>query len=248
MSPVQGRPTGPTAGYIAPFVIYVAMIALPLPPEILFPVRFVIVLAAILWLSRPYLSLKPSHTLASTVVGIAVFLLWIGPDVLFGTAYRHFWLFDNSIFGHAGSSLPPAAQRNPFFLAVRVLSSIALVPVLEELFWRGWLMRWLIHREFLKVPLGTYRAGAFWTFAMRFTSQSHRWEIRASIWWAFWIVALLFASEHGPYWDVGLLTGIAYNLWIIHTKNLADCILAHSITNLSLAIYVLIAGQWQYWL
>jgi uncharacterized protein len=214
----------PTLGYIAPFLIYVAMIALPLPPEILFPVRFIIVLAAIRWLSRPYLSLKTSHTLASAAVGLAIFLLWIGPDVLFGSAYRHFWLFDNSILGHAGRSLPPAAQRNPLFLIVRVLSSIALVPVLEELFWRGWLMRWLIHREFRKVPLGAYQAGAFW------------------------IVALLFASEHGPYWDVGLLTGIAYNLWIMRTKNLADCILAHSVTNFALAIYVLIAGQWQYWL
>jgi uncharacterized protein len=224
MSPARGHPGGATAGYIAPFVIYVAMMALPLPPEILFPVRFVIVLAAILWFSRPYLSLKTSHTLASVAVGIAIFLLWIGPDVLFGPAYRQFWLFDNSILGRAGSSLPPAAQRNPFFLTVRVLSSVALVPVLEELFWRGWLMRWLMHREFSKVPLGAYQAGAFW------------------------IVALLFASEHGPYWDVGLLAGIVYNFWIIRTKRLADCILAHSVTNLALAIYVLIAGQWQYWL
>jgi uncharacterized protein len=256
MSLAQGRPlgadaganTGATAGYIAPFVIYVAMIALPLSPEILFPVRFVIVLAAILWLSRPYLSLKPSHPLASAIVGIAVFLLWIGPDVLFGPAYRHFLLFDNSFLGHAGSSLPPAAQRNPFFLTIRVLSSIALVPVLEELFWRGWLMRWLIHREFLKVPLGTYRAGAFWTVGLSFASEHRRWHIKISIWWAFWIVAVLFASEHGPYWDVGLLAAIVYNLWIMRTKSLADCILAHSVTNLSLAIYVLIAGQWQYWL
>lgn len=214
----------PTAGYIAPFVIYVAMMALPLSPEVLFPVRFVIVLAAILLFSRPYFSLKPSHTLSSIFVGLAVFLIWIGPDAIFGPAYRHFWLFENPFLGHAGSSLPPAAQRNPLFLSIRVLSSVALVPVLEELFWRGWLMRWLINREFLKIPLGAYQAGAFW------------------------IVALLFASEHGPYWEVGLLTGIVYNFWIIRTRNLADCILAHSITNGALAVYVLSAGQWQYWL
>jgi uncharacterized protein len=224
MIPAPGRPPRPTAGYIAPFVIYVAMIALPLSPEVLFPLRFVIVLAAILLFSRPYLLLKTSHTLASTAVGIGVFLVWIGPDAIFGPAYRHFVLFDNSVLGHAGSSLPPVAQRNPFFLAFRVLSSVALVPVLEELFWRGWLMRWLINREFLKIPLGAYQAGAFW------------------------IVALLFASEHGPYWEVGLLAGLVYNLWIIRTRNLADCILAHAVTNGALATYVLIAGQWQYWL
>ena len=82
MSLAQGRPAGATAAYVAPFVIYVAMIALPLPPEILFPVRFVIVLAVILWLSLPYLSLKPSHTLASAAVGIAVFYTVVSRDNL----------------------------------------------------------------------------------------------------------------------------------------------------------------------
>jgi uncharacterized protein len=212
----------PSVAYIAPFLIYVAMIGLPLAPQILFPVRSVLVLAAILVLSRPYLSLRPSHTLASIGVGIAVFIIWVAPDKLF--AYRHFWLFDNSFLGHPASSLAPAIQQDSFFLVVRVFSSVALVPVLEELFWRGWLMRWLINRQFLKVPLGTYQTGAFW------------------------MVAVLFGSEHGPYWEVGLIAGIVYNLWIVRTKNLADCILAHAVTNGALAVYVLAAGQWQYWL
>jgi uncharacterized protein len=213
-----------TAGYIVPFLIYVAMIALPLPPQVLFPVRFVLVLAAILVFSRPYLSWKPSQTLASIGVGIAVFVIWVGPDLLFGRlfgqSYRHSWLF----FGGPSTSLSPQNEHNSFFLAIRVLSSVCLVPVLEELFWRGWLMRWFINQEFLKVPLGTYQVGAFW------------------------LVAVLFASEHGPYWDVGLLTGIIYNWWIVRTKNLADCILMHAVTNGALAAYVLAAGQWQYWL
>ena len=96
--------------------------------------------------------------------------------------------------------------------------------MLEEIFWRGWLMRWSIVRTFLAVRLGTYQATAFW------------------------LVAGLFASEHGPYWDVGLIAGIVYNLWLIRTGTLADCILAHAITNGTLAAYVLRAGQWQYWL
>lgn len=85
-------------------------------------------------------------------------------------------------------------------------------------------MRWWIDRNFLAVRLGTYQTTAFW------------------------VVAVLFASEHGPYWEVGLQAGIAYNLWLIRTGNLADCILAHAVTNGTLAAYVLAAGQWQYWL
>ena len=217
-------PANPTAAYIAPFLVYVGMIALPLPPHVLFWVRFFVCSALILWLSRPYLSFRPSYALTTIAVGIAVFPIWIGPDVVFGPAYRHLFLFDNSVLGHPQSSLAPNLQRNLPFLTIRMLSSFALVPVLEELFWRGWLMRWLIDRDFLKVPLGTYRAGAFW------------------------IVAVLFASEHGPYWDVGLITGIIYNLWVVRARNLADCILAHAVTNAALGVYVLVAGQWQYWL
>lgn len=212
-----------TVAYVAPFLTYVAMFAIPLRPELLHPIRFVVVLAVILLVSRPFLSLKPSHLLGSIGIGLAVFLIWVGPDLLFG--YRHHWLFENSLLGSATSSLSPALRHDYFFLTIRVLSSVALVPILEELFWRGWLMRWLINnRDFLKVPLGTYQAAAFW------------------------IVAVLFASEHGVYWEVGLLAGIIYNWWIIRTKNLADCILAHAVTNGILAVYVLSSGQWQYWL
>ena len=97
-------------------------------------------------------------------------------------------------------------------------------PILEELFWRGWLMRWLIITDFARCRWARTRP------------------------YAFWVTALLFASEHGSYWDVGLLTGIIYNWWLIRTRNLANCILAHAVTNGCLAAYVLGWGQWQYWL
>ena len=64
----------------------------------------------------------------------------------------------------------------------------------------------------------------------------------------FWLVAALFASEHGPYWEVGLAAGIVYNWWAVKTKNIADCIWAHAVTNAILSAYVLFGGQWQYWL
>ena len=65
---------------------------------------------------------------------------------------------------------------------------------------------------------------------------------------AFWFTAVLFASEHGAFWDVGLAAGILYNWWMIRTRSLADCILAHAVTNGCLAAYVVAGGHWQYWL
>lgn len=221
-----GSPEGlrhATLAYVAPFVLYVALLALPLPPFPSLLARFAVTLAAIVFLSWPVLNFRPAHPLASVGLGIAVFLIWIGPDVLFG--YRHSWLFENDLTGKAASRLSLTLEHSPLFLTIRMVTSAALVPILEELFWRGWLMRWLIDsRDFRKVPLGAYQPLAFW------------------------VVAALFASEHGPYWEVGLLAGIAYNWWLVRTKNLADCILAHAVTNAALGIYVMAAGQWQYWL
>jgi len=215
-----------TAGYVAPFVGFVVILgvehALGLPLVWSYAVRLVAVSLLMAIFSRPYLSFRPSAPLASVGIGIAVFLIWIGPDALIG--YRHFWLFENSLMGSAVTSIAPELKTNVPFLVVRILGTSILVPIVEELFWRGWLMRWLIDKNFLKVPLGQYVPSAFW------------------------IVAVLFASEHGPFWEVGLAAGIIYNWWIIRTRNLADCILAHAVTNAILAAYVLTAGQWQYWL
>jgi CAAX prenyl protease-like protein len=215
-----------TAGYVTPFLTYVGIMALEhtfFPQsQFLYPLRAAVVAAIILVYSRPYISWRPSYPLATLGVGLAVFAIWIAPDVFFG--YRHSWLFENVLTGQASSSIPPDLRRNIPFLAVRIFGSVVLVPIAEELFWRGWLMRRLINPDFQSVPLGQYAPLAFW------------------------IVAILFASEHGSYWEVGLAAGVIYNLWLVRTRSLADCIWAHAVTNGVLAIYVLVTGEWQYWL
>jgi len=221
-------PGNATIAYVAPFAAFVAMMvaehAFALPAEWFYPARLTVTLALFVWVSRRVIPLRASAPLASSAIGIAVFLIWIAPDVLFGPGYRHHWLFDNAAMGAAASSAPEALKHNWGFMIVRTLGCTAVVPVVEELFWRGWLLRWLAHRRFEEVPLGAYIPAAFWT------------------------VAVLFASEHGPYWDVGLAAGIIYNWWLVRTKNLADCIVAHAVTNGLLSVYVLYTGQWQYWL
>jgi CAAX prenyl protease-like protein len=222
-------PAGPhsTLAYIVPFILFVALLAIrrwiPLAPEALAVLRFVLIAAALTVFSRRVIPWRPSFWMTSILLGVAVFLVWIGPDTLW-PGYRDFWLFHNSVTGAAASSLDVGLKTNAFFIVMRVLESAILIPILEELFWRGWLMRWLIRPDFQSVPLGQYAPRSFW------------------------IVALLFASEHGAYWEVGLIAGIAYNAWVVRTRNLADCILAHGVTNALLAAYVLHFDKWQYWL
>jgi uncharacterized protein len=138
--------------------------------------------------------------------------------------YRHHWLFENPLLGAPKGALDVASQTRPVILALRTFRAVILVPILEELFWRAWLMRWIISPDFEKVPLGKY------------------------VPMSFWVVAVLFASEHGSYWDVGLLTGVIYNAWMVKSKSLGDLILTHAVTNACLSAYVIVAGKWEYWL
>ena len=98
-----------TLAYVAPFLAFIVIMAvervIPLPPQWLYLGRFLIVTALIGALSWPYLTFRPSAPLASIAIGVAVFIIWVAPDVLFGDSYRHYWLFENSITGAAASSL-----------------------------------------------------------------------------------------------------------------------------------------------
>ena len=217
----------PAVPYVAPFSVFVVLIglglAVPLPPLTNEMVRLAVMTAVIFLVARPVLNFRVERWGASLLVGVLIFILWIAPDLLF-PAYRNSFLFDNAITGTARSSLPEAMRHDAPVLFLRTLRAVSVVPIVEELFWRGWLMRWVIANDFARVPLGTYTAKSFW------------------------IVALLFASEHGPYWDVGLAAGIIFNLWMIRTKSLGDLILVHAVANACLSGYVIAAEKWEYWL
>ena len=212
--------------YVLPFIVFVAFLAgasyLPVPDIWEYPLR-VFTMAAILWFySRSIIDLRVRNWLGTIALGIGVFVIWIAPDVLW-PHYRESPIFQNQLTGKIASSVPELLRTSWIVLLFRTIRASLIVPIVEELFWRGWMLRWLINPEFEKVPLGAYTATAFW------------------------ITTALFASEHGPYWEVGLIAGIAYNWWMIRTKSLGDCILAHAITNALLSGYVMIYSQWQYW-
>lgn len=218
----------PTLAYVAPFAVFVGVMTLEraagLPASVLYPVRLAATLAALLLYSRGVVSLRPAAPWGSLAIGALTFLIWIAPDVLFGPGYRRHWIFANALTGEAVSSTSPNLRADAMFLILRTLGCAALVPIIEELFWRGWLMRWLVKQDFLTIRIGAYTPLAFWG------------------------TAVLFGSEHGPYWDVGLAAGLIYNWWCMRTRSLADCIAAHAVTNGMLSVYVIFTARWQYWL
>ncbi len=217
-----------TPRYVAPFLLFIAFLIvqswLAIPPGIDFPLRVLTLGALLAFYSRPVIRLHPHYALGSVLLGALALVIWVAPDLLL-PHYRESWLFQNPLTA-ARESGPAAAawHGSAAMLSWRIARSVVIVPIVEELFWRGWLMRWLISADFRKAPLGAYSPSSFW------------------------ITAVLFASEHGPYWDVGLAAGILYNWWMIHTKSLADCILAHAVTNGLLCAFVVATGRWEYWM
>lgn len=219
-------PMNRTIAWVGPFAVFMAWLALnkyiPLENPLKEIVRDIVVLASIVVFSRRVIPRRAPYWMGSIGLGLAVCILWIAPDVLM-PGWRDHWVFQNGITGKLSLSIPPN-ELSPLMLVLRTVRAALLVPILEELFWRGWLPRYIQSNRFWEIPMGQYTPLAFWA------------------------TALLFAAEHGPYWEVGLLCGIIYNLWMRHTKSLGDLVLTHAVTNLALSAYVIVTEDWRFWM
>ena len=217
----------PSLPYVVPFAVFMGLLVL-LPVAGLSPradaIVRVTVVSLTLWLAaRHAIDLRVQHWLGTLAVGVGVFLIWIAPDMLVAD-WRTNALFQNSVTGSLTVSMPPEARHDVLVLVLRVARAALLVPVLEELFWRAWLPRFLDAKDFRTRPLGSYTTLSFVA------------------------TAILFAAEHGPFWEVGLAAGVIYNWWMARTKSLGDLIVAHGITNLLLSLFVLGTERWEYWM
>jgi len=109
------------------------------------------------------------------------------------------------------------------YLVIRVAGPSLVVPLMEELFFRDFLMRALIRgARFQDVAVGTFT------------------------WFSFIGVSLLFGLNHGAQWPAGIAYGLLMGFLLIRTKSLGACIVAHGVTNFTLYLYVIYAGDWQF--
>lgn len=148
-------------------------------------------------------------------LGALVAVAWVGLD----RAYPRLGALGSRV-GFDPRGLPPGARFG--FVAVRLVGLVVVVPLIEELFWRSFLIRWLIDPDFARVPIG------------RVTPVSAL------------VTAALFALEH-PEWLPGLLAGLAWAWLLRQTRSVAACVVSHATANLGLGLYVLVAHAWQFW-
>jgi CAAX prenyl protease-like protein len=162
--------------------------------------------------------IKPSRAvlLPSILAGLATFVLWVGIDTF--VPYPHL----GSRVGFDPSLHIEDADALGVFLFVRLCGLILIVPVMEELFWRSFLLRYLTNPRFDAEPIGTYSVQALW------------------------LTSGLAALAH-PEWLVALIANLVYGWLVKKTRSLYAVVIAHAVTNAALAIYILSNQDWRYW-
>lgn len=185
----------------------------------LYPVKTLVVAYLLYRFKGEYRELKFKDltnlpaTLTVCVTGLLVFFLWIQMDWTPGVT--------GSPQGF-NPTLLPGREFQIVMTLFRIVGAVLVVPLMEELFWRSFLIRYIIDRDFEKVPLGVFT------------------------WASFLLTVVLFGFEH-TFMLAGIMAGVIYNLIFYRTRSIAQCILAHAITNLALAVYVIFTGKWHFW-
>ncbi len=222
---------------VFPFLLFIAFIALERLIDFLshyyapmatiaeydsyvfYPVKTVLVVIVLWLLWNRYTEIdmrrvfSGKNLLIGFMAGVVVFVIWINMDRGFATMSKskghNPFIFDNSILLYT-------------IISFRLLGAAVVVPVFEEIFWRSFVIRYIINPRFEDVPVGMFT------------------------WPSFMISSVLFGLEHNL-WLAGIIAGVLYSMVLYYTKNLGTVIFAHGVTNLLLGIYVLSTGNWQFW-
>ncbi|MGK5008505.1 CAAX prenyl protease-related protein [Janthinobacterium sp. MDB2-8] len=182
----------------------------------LYAVKIGVVLGMLLYWRRSYTELMwtplgARAILGALITGLVVFLLWINLDAS--------WMR----IGNPDGFDPRTDGRIEWSLVVlRIAGAALVVPVMEELFWRSFLLRWIDKADFLRAD-------------PRLASTK-----------AFAISVLLFGFEHNL-WLAGMVAGAAYSLLYMRSQSLWSPVLAHGVTNGVLGLWIISGGHWIYW-
>lgn len=214
---------------VLPFAVYIAFLflddifsssmvgAIAVDTRLLYPVKIacVALLLLIFWKRYTELAkfkLRPREWMWGVAVGIAVFLLWINMS--------KGWM---NIGESTGFDPRNAAGEINWSMALpRLIGAALVVPIMEELFWRSFLLRWIAHPRFIDVTPAQV-------------------GLKALI-----LSSVVFGVEHAL-WLAGILAGLAYGWLYMKSNNLWVPILAHAVTNGMLGLWVLHTGQWAFW-
>jgi len=167
----------------------------------------------LLWHFRKYYTeLKFDAHWSAPLAGVAVIIVWVGLNPYYphlGSGWTNPTVVDNDLL----------RSTAVFF---RLLGSVLVVPVMEELFFRSWMARWIINPDFSRVKLGAFT------------------------WISVIVTTALFSISHF-HWLPAIFAGLVFHGYVLWKKRLGDAIVAHGVANLALGVYVLAFRRWDFW-
>ncbi|MFD2295444.1 CAAX prenyl protease-related protein [Massilia sp. GCM10020059] len=182
----------------------------------LYAVKISAVMLMLVIFRRHYTELRDARlglgaAIAALVTGAVVLVLWVSLDA------------DWMIIGSPDGFNPTTDGRIDWLMvAVRIFGAALVVPVMEELFWRSFLMRWIDNADFEKVEPAKISLKAFV------------------------VTTLLFGFEHNL-WLAGIVAGAAFSILYVRHRTLWSPVLAHALTNGLLGVWIVTTGNWTYW-
>ncbi|MGR9105700.1 MAG: exosortase E/protease, VPEID-CTERM system, partial [Gammaproteobacteria bacterium] len=212
--PLMGSREHLAAALLVPFLALVAvrMVTSGLSTgfDAFYPVGVLIAVIVLIHFRKQYTNLGWEINWCAPAIGTAVFIIWM-------------------LLEPAGSENPLAQRLEelPTWLAAswlvfRVFGSVFTVPLVEELAFRGYLMRKLISSHFETV--------SFKQFTL----------------FSFILSSVLFGMLHER-WLAATLAGMGYALALHRRGRLGDAVVAHMTTNGLIALVVLIQSRWSLW-
>ena len=212
------------AVYLAPFLAITAASLISQAAsssfEWLYPLRLFAVLP-VFWLFREeYRRMNWRSSWLGPIAGLGIAVLWIGVHVVIAG-----WKVPSAGPGATlagGLAALPSGERIPW-ISLRFFAAVVTVPAAEELAFRGFVARRLVCAE---VETVSYARLTFFA-------------ILGS--------AVVFGAMHGRLWVPGIVAGIVYALVAKQRNRLGEAVAAHATSNLAIALFVLLRGDYRLW-
>jgi len=153
----------------------------------------------------------------AVVIGIAIFVLWVGLD----GHYPRLAKLDAGTdpFRYFG----PGSAIAWFYITVHIAGMTIIVPPAEEVFYRSFLYRYFVKIDFQAMPFSRFHALSFV------------------------VTSVLFGVVHPDRWLAGILCGLAYQWLVVWKNRLGDAMTAHAITNFLLGLWIVWRHDWTFW-
>ena len=224
--------------HVAPFGAWMAVMIFldvpAIPPAWRYAVQTVLCTVLLLALRpwRWYAPARVRHLPFAFAVGVAVLALWVVPELPWTKAhcpgfhafYMRFLAVQPWLPAPALPKLWPYAPENCGWTLslIKLFGTSVTIAACEELFWRGFLYRWMLGGKFWQVDVGAVHP------------------------FVFLAVNVVFGLEHSQ-WLAGILAGLAFGWVLLRTRDIGAAVFAHGVTNFLLGLYVLATGDYHFW-